>query len=315
MVGIFVALATTVCWSFSIFAFTEGSRRIGANAVNHFRLVVATLLLTVFGVLLIDGPPSTLFTSPTSSHYFWLGCSGIIGLALGDHFNFSGFAILGARLSSALTTFAPIAALVGGYLLLGETLNLPGMLGILITIAGILVLILTRPGTNEGYSEHHGSFAKGILNALAGATCQGIGLVLAKKGLNTPGPKLHFVQAAWIRMLIGTVAIYTLTILTRRFWTVTRPILSGNKAAVGFTLFGAVMGPVIGVSLSMLAITYLKVSVAQTIFSLLPVTVMPIAVFYYKERVTFRSLLGALMAILGVVILVWRENLADVAGF
>jgi drug/metabolite transporter (DMT)-like permease len=48
---------------------------------------------------------------------------------------------------------------------------------------------------------------------------------------------------------------------------------------------------------------------AQTIFSLVPVFVLPIAYWIYKEKITIKSLLGALIATLGVIILVWREEI------
>ncbi|MCB0396298.1 MAG: DMT family transporter [Flavobacteriales bacterium] len=310
MTGILIAVGTTMCWSLSIFSFTEGARRIGANVLNHFRLVIATLLLTIMASVAMGISPIKLFTTPLPSHFIWLGLSGIIGLALGDHFNFTSFAILGARLSSAFTTVAPIAALAGGYWLLGETLNVFGIVGMLVTISGILLLIFNKPKREEGFTEEHGSFGKGVVYALAGAVCQGTGLVLAKKGLTQTTPGLHVLHATWIRMVTGTIAIYTITILSGRLRRVTRPLLSGNRTAILYSITGAVLGPVIVVSLSIYAITLLKVSVAQTIFSLLPIMVLPIAVLYYKEKITLPSIAGAILAITGVVVLVWRESLA-----
>src|SRR5262245_63801249 len=40
-------LLTSVCWSFSSVAFTIAGRKIGSNALNHVRLWIATILLSI----------------------------------------------------------------------------------------------------------------------------------------------------------------------------------------------------------------------------------------------------------------------------
>jgi hypothetical protein len=44
--GILFALLTTLSWSICIFPFTEATRRLGASPLNHFRLLLAIVLLT-----------------------------------------------------------------------------------------------------------------------------------------------------------------------------------------------------------------------------------------------------------------------------
>jgi drug/metabolite transporter (DMT)-like permease len=73
-------------------------------------------------------------------------------------------------------------------------------------------------------------------------------------------------------------------------------------------LLGTFFGPVLGVSFSLLAIQYLEVAAAQTIFALLPIVVLPINFFYYKEKITIQAVFACLIAVLGVFILIWRNN-------
>jgi drug/metabolite transporter (DMT)-like permease len=51
--------------------------------------------------------------------------------------------------------------------------------------------------------------------------------------------------------------------------------------------------------------------VAQTIFSLVPVFAIPLAYFFHKEKMTLSIILGALIAIAGVIVLIWRNNIMD----
>jgi drug/metabolite transporter (DMT)-like permease len=69
-------------------------------------------------------------------------------------------------------------------------------------------------------------------------------------------------------------------------------------------LLGALSGPVIGVTLSLLAAQKLPAAIAQTIFSLVPFVVMIIARVFYKEPLRMRSVVGAVISVVGVVILV-----------
>ncbi|MBK9798513.1 MAG: EamA family transporter [Bacteroidetes bacterium] len=59
----------------------------------------------------------------------------------------------------------------------------------------------------------------------------------------------------------------------------------------------------------MYAVSLINVSVAQTLFSLVPVMVLPLAIIFYHEKISFKSAIGAVVAISGVVILIWRNEL------
>jgi drug/metabolite transporter (DMT)-like permease len=61
----------------------------------------------------------------------------------------------------------------------------------------------------------------------------------------------------------------------------------------------------------MLAVSLLhnKPSVAQTIFSLVPVFVLPLSYLFYSEKITLKSIIGALIAITGVIVLIWRDDI------
>src|SRR4051812_20559133 len=104
LLGESVALGTTLSWSIGIFPFTEAARRMGPNQVNHIRLVFAVVFLTTLSLVFLPVSFTGLFTSPLPEHWLWFGASGIIGLALGDYFGFTSFAVLGPRIGSIFST-------------------------------------------------------------------------------------------------------------------------------------------------------------------------------------------------------------------
>jgi drug/metabolite transporter (DMT)-like permease len=315
LLGESVALGTTLSWSIGIFPFTEAARRMGPNQVNHIRLVFAVIFLTTLSLIFLPVSFTGLFTSPLPQHWLWFGLSGVIGLALGDYFGFTSFAVLGPRIGSIFSTLAPAAALFAGYFVIGERINIIGIAGILITIGGVIWLTLTRSAKSAMQDHEHGKVGTGILFGILSAVCQGVGVVLANKGFQSQidHHDLAPFQATWIRMICATSIIWVITLSQGKLKTITEPAFGNKNKGLIYTLGGTIFGPVIGVSLSMYSVSLLhdKPSVAQTIFSLMPVVVLPLSWLFYKEKITLKSVLGAFVAIAGVVILIWRDRIME----
>lgn len=308
MFGELIALLTTVCWSIGIFPFTEAAKRLGTAALNQYRLFLAWIIISI--LLLIFYPISIhqLFSTPHVNHYFFLGLSGIIGFTIGDYFSFSSFKLLGPKLGSLYTTIAPGAALIAGYLILDQKMNLIGGFGILISISGVIWLTLSRKdkiaSENAGFERN----PMGILFGVIGALCQGTGLVLSKLGMDAYSEKLPTLHAVWIRLLFAFGAAFLISIVTGRLKKNSMPIFTNQNNGLPYMGLGTLFGPVLGVSFSLLAIQHIPVAAAQTIFALLPIVVLPINYFYYKERITAQAIFACLVAIFGVFILIWRDS-------
>jgi drug/metabolite transporter (DMT)-like permease len=308
-----VALGTTISWSIGIFPFTEAARRLGPHQLNHIRLVFAVILLTLLSLIFLPVSFTGLFSAPLPAHWIWFGASGVIGLALGDYFGFTSFAVLGPRIGSIFSTLAPTAALIAGFIVIGERINIIGIAGILITIGGVIWLTLTRSAKATMQDHEHGKVGKGILFGILSAVCQGVGVVLANKGFQSQidHHDLAAFHATWIRMICATSVVWLITFSQGKIRTITAPAFENKNNGLIYALGGTIFGPVIGVSLSMYAVSLLhdKPSVAQTIFSLMPVVVLPLCWIFYKEKITLKSIAGALVAIAGVMILIWREDI------
>ncbi|MEW6469949.1 MAG: DMT family transporter [Bacteroidota bacterium] len=311
--GELAAFCTTLCWSLGIFPFTEAARRLGPNSVNHFRILLAALFLSIACLVFLPYGTSAFFSRALEGHWLWFGLSGIVGLALGDYFGFTAFAILGTRIGSIFTTLSPAAALLLGYFLVNEQINLIGILGIFITITGVIWVSVSKSQTAHLKDHGHGSIRKGVVFAIASALCQGFGVVLANKGFvyKINGEDLPALHATWLRMVTAAGGMYLFTILRGRLQDTIRPVLQNKNKGNWMAVAGTLLGPVVGVSFSMYAIALLKdkPSVAQTIFSLVPVFVLPLAWLFYREKITWKAIAGALIAIAGVMILIWRDEL------
>jgi drug/metabolite transporter (DMT)-like permease len=309
--GYGIALITTLCWSIGIFPFTEAAKRFGTAALNQYRLLLAWIFITVIICIYCGISPIEVATRPTAQNYLYLGLSGIIGFTIGDFFSFSSFKILGPKLGSLYTTIAPFAALVLSMLMLNESINWIGILGMFITIGGVIWLTLSKRDKAEAEKLGFVRDKKGILFGLLGALCQGTGLVLSKLALqpsNGQSNDLATLNAVWVRLLFASLAALVFSIISGTFKNNTRIVFQNENEGLKYMFWGTVMGPVIGVSCSLLAILYLQVAEAQTIFALLPIFVLPLNYLFYKEKITAASVWASLTAIFGVVILIWRNT-------
>lgn len=307
--GELMAILTAFSWSIGMFPFAEAAKRLGPNVLNLFRLVVAVILLGILTIVLTKITFIELLSSPTLLHWLWLGVSGVIGLALGDYFGFSAFATIGPRLSSVFITLAPAVALLFGYFINDERINTIGLIGMFITISGIVWLVMGKKEKAKITHLSKSEYTKGVLYAALAAVCQGIGITLSQKGLHykIAGENINAIHASLIRMIAATISVLIVAVIFKRLKQIVLPAVQNKNKGIAYAITGTLFGPVIGMALSMQAVSMTSASIAQTIFSLLPVFVLVLAHLFYREKITSTSFFGAVIAILGVVILIWRK--------
>jgi drug/metabolite transporter (DMT)-like permease len=127
------------------------------------------------------------------------------------------------------------------------------------------------------------------------------GMVLSKIGMQTDSGYLDAFSATQVRAIAAFICFILFFTITKR-WRDVRNALCDTRAVV-FTSMGAVFGPFIGVSLSLLTLHYLTTGVASTFFALVPITIIPFSIFLQKEHVSIRAVIGACTAVAGVYLL------------
>lgn len=304
MKGEYFGILTALCWAVGIFPFTLSTKYFLATHVNLMRLMLALVVLCPFILIKEDISFTNLFIKPGFQNWFWLGLSGVVGLALGDYFSFSAFKAIGAKNSSIFSTLAPGSAILFGYAMLGETINAIGITGILITVCGILFISLQQKESQNKLS------LIGVGHAIGAALCQGAGLVLAKKAYLNNDIVIAPFHAAWLRIFASVFILLLLSLLGKEIIIILRNLVNpNNKKGLIFLGLGTFSGTILGLTFAMQTISTIDSAVAQTIFSLVPVFAIPLAYLFHKEKITLPIIIGAFIAISGVFILIWRNNL------
>ncbi len=288
------ALLTAALWTGSAIVFAEATRRAGSVLVNISRLILAAFLLSLLLVL---------FHLPIQlnlAQLFFLGASGVVGLTLGDTFLFKAFQEIGARVAMLIMSVSPAMAALLAYLFLGEGLTARGILGIAITLCGVAMVVLEREGDTMSL---RGLGAPGFLYGILGAVGQAVGLILAKQAF-MEGEINSFV-ATFVRIVASLVFLLPLGMMSGRFREPVKVFLR-DRTAFAFTVTGSVLGPFLGISFSLLAVQHTSVGVAATIMSIVPILMLPMVWFLYKEVLSWKAITGAFIAVGGVGVLFLR---------
>lgn len=298
IVGETAAVITSFLWTMSSLFFTTAGKRIGSLSVNAYRTVIAVGFLMLAHVVLLG----TVMPVASVAQWFWLGVSGVVGLGIGDGGLFAAYLTIGPRRSLLVMALAPIFASLGAYLMLGEVVSELGIVGIALTLAGVVVVILEEEERTGEVPVSQKVKSYGILFGLIAAAGQGIGLVLSKKGIDlVPDATLNPLSATLMRLILGTLSVWMVLLLAGKLPELHQA--TRNREGMSQTMAGAFIGPFLGITLSMVAVTYTQTGVAQTLMSLMPVLIIPIVWIRYKQRTSWRGGLGAMIAVIGVALL------------
>ena len=293
-IGEFAALVAAFFWGFGALLFEAAGTRIGAFQTNILRLLIGCILLSLTLYLQVGA----FFPMHASQdNYFWLGLSGVVGLAIGDGALFYAIVILGPRLSTLLLSLAPPITTIAAWIFLGESLETLALIGIIVTISAIAWVVSEKHG-NEFI---RGSKTVGVFLGIIAALGQGVGVILAKIGL-TGG--IDSLSATLIRMLPAAVLLWGIAAVSRK--AVPTILALRDKVAAVIVILGSIVGPFVGVWLSIVAVKHTEAGIASTLLATVPVLLIPMEFFIHKRVPSLRGVLGALLAVAGVALIFLR---------
>lgn len=303
--GEILSLVVAVSWTVTALFADKASHRLGSMSANVLRLSLAIVFL---GLLLwvTVGHPYPVYASGQA--WWWLSLSALVGYVFGDWCLFNCYLSIGARFGQLFMTLAPPMAAIAGWAILGETLSWKSMLAMGITLVGIAISILSR---GDGLRVKLTLPFKGVLLGLGAGLGQGVGLVLSKVGMQhyshaipTDAPALMTQMlpfaSTMIRAVVGAVGFLALMALQKDLPKLRSAVT--DRVGMRYALIMTLFGPVLGVSLSLMAVQYTGAGIASTLMALTPVFILFPYVFIYKQRIKLREVLGVLVSMTGVAL-------------
>lgn len=288
------ALGTAACWATTGVISADGVRALGAFHFNLFRQVFVSVLLAV--IVAVGG----LWVGIDAPTLGVLVVSGIIGILLGDTFNFAAVGRIGPRRAGAIFALnAPMAAVLG-WAFLGEVLGAQAWLGIAVTVAGVAMAILGRPGVNAHRLEAlQGTILIGVAFGLAGGFGQAVGSLIARPVM-TAG--LNPYLASLIRVGASGLAMGVLAALPFAP-TAPRQVSRGVLILTAITAF---IGLLMGMTLFLYALQGSKTGIVATLSATSPVIILPMMWLRTGQRPSALSFCGAALAVAGLALIFTR---------
>ncbi len=288
------ALGTATCWATTGLISADAVRALGAFHFNLIRQGFVTLLLAA--IVLATGSAAGLDWQIVAV----LVVSGIIGILMGDTFNFAAVGRIGPRRAGAIFALnAPMAAVMG-WAFLGEALPVQAMLGIGLTVAGVALAIMGRPSANAHRLEaFQGTILIGVLFGLAAGFGQAAGSLIARPVM-TAG--LDPYLASLVR--VGASGL-TMGLLAAAPMAPARPV-SISRSTLVLTAATAIIGLLIGMTLFLYALQGSKTGIIATLSATSPVIILPLLWLRTGQRPSALSFCGAALAVVGLALIFTR---------
>ena len=301
MSGELLSLLVAVMWTFTALFAEVASKRMGTLVLNVWRMLLTILLL---GIVLwwTCGKPWPQYAN--TEVWKWFLASGFMGFVFGDYCLFNAYIVMGSRFGQLFMTLASPFAAIAAWLMMGETMGVLALLGMIVTLSGIGISIM---GKDDDGTRHLKLPRKGILLGIGAGMGQGIGLVLSKQGLmhyaaNIPSEATDVAAmmpfaGTQMRAVMGLIGFGATLIFLKKWRNMLRFFtdLRGAAAAMGAIL----LGPFFGVSLSLMAVGMTNTGVAQTLMSLTPILILWPSRLMFGTKISMQEVVGAVIAVAG----------------
>ncbi|MEB3279940.1 MAG: DMT family transporter [Lyngbya sp.] len=289
--GEFAALLAAFFWSLSSVVYSQAGEKIPAIGLNLIKGIIAIAMLVL--TLVLRG---SLFPDIELTIIGLLLLSGIIGIAIGDSAYFTTLKCLGPRRALLMETLAPPLTAILAFIFLQERLPLSAWCGILLTVLGVAWVVTERVGDGVVGSTH---LRRGLLFGLLAEICQAVGIILSHLALTQT--EISPLWSTLLRLSSGTVILILWLFVRRQNVKLLLTPLQSRRTflVIGLATF---LGTYLGIWLQQTALKFTAAGIAQALSSTSPLFVLPIAASL-GDRVSLRAILGAIIAIAGIVLL------------
>lgn len=288
------ALGSATCWATTGLIAADAIRALGPYWFNLIRQVFVTLFLAALAL------SSGSWAALDGQSFILLALSGLVGILLGDTFNFAAVGRLGPRRAGAIFALnAPMAAILG-WAVLDESLPARAGLGIALTAGGVALAVLGRSRADAHRLEQmKGTLAMGALFGLAAALGQATGSLIARPvmagGIDPWLASLVRVGAS-AAVMAGLAALPAAPALPR-------PV---TPAVWAMTLATAVIGLLLGMTLFLYALKGPETGIVATLSATSPVIILPLLWLRTRQMPRPLAWAGAALAVLGLWLIFTR---------
>ena len=283
--GALCALGAALAWSITSLLARTLMPHYGSVTINAIRSGVAgTLLLAC--VLVVHGPAALGAMSATT--FLVLVVSIVAAIGIGDTVFFESTRAIGLGRAMTIATTYPIGAAVMAAALYGERITTSIAAGTLLTLGGVALIVGVR---SEARPER---LWFGVWTAVVASVAWAVSTVMMK----TPLHEIEPLTAQAIRLPLASALLW-LTPWTRGAGAALRAGGRGPLLRMGVLSVITAVSSVLFVA----SLKYAGVAIGSVLSATAPLFALPLGVIFLGERVSAWTVLGALVAVAGIVVL------------
>ncbi|MCK5149144.1 DMT family transporter [bacterium] len=283
------ALTGAALWAISSLLFERSGKVFTANGLNFFKSSIALILLLITALIQTGGLPHV-----DSMTFIMLFVSGIIGIGLGDTAYFESMQHMGPRRALLVGILSPPLTAIIAWFSLNEGLALISWIGIAITMGGVAWVVSEKSRRDEG--DHR--LGLGVMFGSIYAIGQALGTVMTRMALLESD--VNLIWSVVIRILGGILMIVCMALFRRQsvFGLKIKP--SANILKI--SLLATFMGAYLAMICQQVAIKFTHAGIAQTLLMSSHLFLLPLGRIS-GEKISWRAILGALIAMGGIAVL------------
>ncbi|MEI6534707.1 MAG: DMT family transporter [Verrucomicrobiaceae bacterium] len=300
-----LAIAAAACFALTSMFLAELRGRVPLFQLTRWQMV-ATFMMTGFISILLGG-----WRTVGPVQFWQLAGSSVAGIAIASTTYFATIYAMGPRITALLYSLTAPFAVVLGYIVYGETINIPQGLGILLVLAGILSAIGIHQGLgldvrDEARGKAKSPEASGA--AFKWAFLPGIGFgIITALGTSVGNLLARPAMAAGVEpftamaLRSGLAALIFIILSATPLGNSSRqPLRAG---ALWLATASAFMGATLGMSLLMAALHTGNVGIVSTLSSMTPVLILPMVWVRSGSRPSLAAWFGAIFAVAGTALI------------
>lgn len=283
LLGIIAAIVSAASWACGTLIFDRLGRYVPPAGITFIKGAMSIILLALLTLA------SNGFASVNSIECLYLALSGIIGIAIGDTLFFKSLSDLGPKVQVLYFMMGQVMTMLLSFLFLGEILSVSEYIGAVVLLTGIMIVIW-------GKQEDHPNKMRGIIYGFLSIMCFSVSSVIIKYSIED----IDVISATFYRMFFGTIGILFVGVSSSKLKEWVLPLK--QLKTLGLFAFNVLVITFGGFLLSMFAIKYISVSLASVLSTTEPVFVLIFAYIINHDKATRRELIGAAIAIIGLII-------------
>jgi drug/metabolite transporter (DMT)-like permease len=285
------ALGCAVLWASAVICFTKAGDRINPFRLNLFKnLVVSTLLIPT--LLIFNG-----FSWPdfTTQQYGILILSGLIGITFADALYFMTLNYLGAGRTAIMNCLYAPGAMLFSFILFGEKLGGNGLIGFILILVGALLASLKDQYSHRDKRELKIGTICGIVTPLMVA----FSIVIMKPVMEQQEALMPII---FTRVICGTLIQLGLLAFDGKLLKELKGLVQ-EQQPWGWMISGTVLGSFLAMLAWTSGFKYAEAALAAALNQTATIWIIVFAMFFLKERLSPRKVLGGILAFSGVLVI------------